>query len=314
MEKEKNIDKPDTINVPIGKYFSKFRENPWIVSTILLVVVLIALMFFGGFGAGSGNTVSGDTAANNLISFIKSQPGTQGDVKVISNEKEGTLYKVTVDYQGQNIPVYVSMDGKYLITNVVPLDLKANTDTTTNSANSGAQGNVNVNAGDSAVRGDANAPVTIIEFSDYQCPYCGKFFTDTLPSIEEQYIKTGKAKLVFKNFPLTSIHSEAEKAAEAAECVRKQKGDSGYWKMHDKLFENQASLSVENYKKWARALGVNEAAFDKCLDEGETASIVKADADYGQQLGITGTPSFFVNGKLLEGAQPFSAFQQAIGA
>ena len=316
MEKEKSTNKSDTIDVPVGKYFDKFRQNPWIISTILLIAVLIVLMFFGAFGAGSENAVSGDTAANNLVSFIKNQPGgSDGEIKIVSSEKEGSLYKVTVDYKGQNIPVYVSMDGKYLIPDVVPLDLKVDNDGVDGNTDSGVSGNpVEVNIENSPSKGDKNAPLTIVEFSDYQCPFCGRFFSETLPLIEEQYIKTGKARLVFKDFPLSNIHPEAQKAAEAVRCVGEQKGDEGYFKMHDKLFENQASLSLENYKKWARELGVNGASFDKCLSEGKHADEVNADLSYGSQLGVTGTPAFFINGKLLSGAQPFSVFKQAIDA
>ncbi len=174
-------------------------------------------------------------------------------------------------------------------------------------------GKVEVKIGDSPVLGKENAPVTIVEFSDYQCPYCGRHFTDTYGQIKKNYIDTGKVKLVFKDFPL-SFHPEAQKAAEAARCVREQKNVDGYWKMHDKLFSNQQSLSVENEKKWARELGVDGAKFDSCLDSGKFAQAVRDDLSYGSTIGVSGTPGFFINGVSLVGAQPFGAFQQAIEA
>ena len=290
--------------------FHKMRENPWIISTLILGLAVIVLIFVVNGRGVSGKIVSEQIAAENLVSFIKSQSGgqTQGDVNIISTEQEGQLYKVTLSYQGQNIPVYVSLDGKYLISDVVPLEGNFSS----NSQDNGRP--VDVEAGDSPVMGDENAPVTIVEFSDFQCPFCGKFFSDTLPSIEKEYIKTGKVKLFYKDFPLSSIHPEAQKAAEAARCVGEQKGNEGYFKMHDKLFGNQQDLSIENYKKWARLLGVAGAKFDKCLDDGTYADAVKEDLAYGESLGVQGTPAFFINGKLLSGAQPFDAFKQVIDA
>ena len=165
-----------------------------------------------------------------------------------------------------------------------------------------------VSADDDAFKGEADAPVTIIEFSDYECPFCARFYTQTLPSLEQQYINTGKVKFVYRDFPL-SFHQNAQKAAEAAECA----GDQGeYWGMHDKIFENQQSLSVANFKQWASDLGLNSEEFDSCLDSSRFASEVNADFSEGQSYGVTGTPAFFINGIKLVGAQPFSAFKQII--
>ena len=174
-------------------------------------------------------------------------------------------------------------------------------------------GKVNIEIGDAPIKGDKNAPVTIIEFSDYQCPFCSRFYSDTLSQIDEQYIKTGKVKFAYKDFPL-SFHPLAQKSAEAAKCVRDQDGDEGYWALHDKIFENQGSLSLDNLKQWAREVGADGGEFDTCLDSGKFASDVQAEFREGQGAGVRGTPAFFVNGKLLSGAQPFVAFKQAIDA
>jgi len=169
---------------------------------------------------------------------------------------------------------------------------------------------VEVDIGNAPVLGDKNAPVTIVEFSDYQCPYCERHFTQTYPQLKANYVDTGKAKIVFMDFPL-SFHPEAQKAAEAARCA----GEQGkYWEMHDKLFENQATLSPENEKKWARELGIDGAKFDTCLNSGKYTKAVQDDLNYGASLGIQGTPGFFVNGILVNGAQPFSAFKAVIDA
>src|SRR3989338_2784146 len=101
---------------------------------------------------------------------------------------------------------------------------------------------------DSPVLGSKDAKVTMIEFSDYECPFCGRHFTQTYPQLKKDYIDTGKVKLFWKDFPL-SFHPQAQKSAEAAHCVKELKGDAGYWAMHDKLFTNQQSLGIENFKK-----------------------------------------------------------------
>ena len=173
---------------------------------------------------------------------------------------------------------------------------------------------VDVEIGDSPILGDKDAPVTIVEFSDYECPYCGRHFTDTYPQIKSNYIDTGEVNLVFKNFPL-NFHPNAQKAAEAAECAREQ---GKFWEMHDKLFENQVTLSVENYKIWAKGLGLDAGKFNTCLDTGKMAKVVQDDLKYGQEIGVQGTPAFFIgNGDsytMVSGAQPYSAFEQVIEA
>ncbi len=171
----------------------------------------------------------------------------------------------------------------------------------------GQQVNIQVSA-DDPVKGSKDAPVTIIEFSDFQCPYCSRFNTQALPSIEKNYIETGKAKLVFMNFPL-GFHQYAQKAAEASECAHEQ---GKFWPYHDKLFENQAALDIASLKRYAKELGLDQAKFDKCVDSGETADKVSKDVSSGQQFGVTGTPSFFINGIAIVGAQPFENFQRII--
>lgn len=165
-------------------------------------------------------------------------------------------------------------------------------------------------AGGNAVKGDPNAPVTIIEFSDFECPYCEQFYSQTLPQIQEQYIDTGKVKFVYRDLPL-SFHPNAQKAAEAAECA----GEQGkYFDMHDILFENQQALSTANYKQWAGDLGLDQASFDTCLDSGQMAAEVQADMAVAAQYGISGTPGFVVNGIVLAGALPFQNFKEVIDA
>ena len=163
---------------------------------------------------------------------------------------------------------------------------------------------------DDAVLGDEDAPVTIVEFSDYECPFCGRFYQQTLPSIKEEYIKTGKVKLIYRDFPL-SFHPQAQKAAEAAECAGEQ---DKYWQMHDKLFTGGVQGGITGFKQYAQEIGLDTTKFNQCLDSGAMAAEVQRDFVDGQRAEVQGTPAFFVNGQLVSGAQPFSVFQQIIEA
>ncbi|MBI2632687.1 DsbA family protein [Candidatus Pacearchaeota archaeon] len=298
-----NEKKDEIVEIPIGKYIDNLRKNPWMVVSVLLAIVIVVMAFSRGGGNVTADVISTDDAGKQLVSFLNSQG--KGDVQLVSTVQEGSLYKSTVNFQGQDIPVYTTLDGKYVIPQVIPLSGLAA------QPPQQPKENVEVNIGDSPIKGSKEAKVTIVEFSDFQCPFCGKFFQETLSQIDKDYIKTGKVKLVFKDFPL-DIHEKAQKAAEAARCVREQINDPGYYRMHDKMFTNQESLSKENYKKWARELDVDGKKFDSCLDSGKFESVVKADLEYGQQLGVSGTPAFFINGKLVEGAQPYSVFKEII--
>lgn len=167
---------------------------------------------------------------------------------------------------------------------------------------------VQVSIEGAAVEGSPNAKVTILEFSDFECPFCSKFYLQTLPQIREQYVKTGKVKFAYMHFPL-GMHAYAQKAAEAAECA----GEQGkFWPMHDWMYENPDKLAVPSLKAEAASLGLDTAKFDSCLDSGKYEAKVKSHVQAGQEYGIRGTPSFFINGRMIVGAQPFSVFQAVV--
>ncbi len=159
--------------------------------------------------------------------------------------------------------------------------------------------------------GNDSAKVTLIEFSDFQCPYCGNFYNSAEQQIKDAYVDTEKIKFIYKNFPL-SIHENAQKAAEAAECAKDIGGQEAFWKMHNKLFENNKALSVNNLKKYASDLGLNSTEFNSCLDSSAMTDRVASDLADGKSSGVQGTPAFFINGQKIEGSQPFSVFQKAI--
>ncbi len=168
--------------------------------------------------------------------------------------------------------------------------------------------------------GDKSAKVTIIEFLDYQCPFCARHFRETLPQIQQEYIKTGKVKYVVREFPLESIHPQAFKASEAALCAGEQKK---YFEMHDRLFSDQKALGVKDLPKHAEVLGLDVPKFQQCVESGKYAAKVRKDVADGQRAGVSGTPSFFLGltepnssevkpVRSLKGAQPYPAFQAAI--
>ena len=164
---------------------------------------------------------------------------------------------------------------------------------------------VTVEVAGSASRGPENAPVTIVEFSEFQCPFCRRVLP-ALREVEERY--RGRVRLVFRHFPLAR-HQDAPKAAEAAECARDQ---GRFWEMHDRLFENAERLGTADLKRHALALGLDSSAFDGCLDSGRHEARWRRDLADAESYGSSGTPMFFVNGRLVSGAQPFAVFARVI--
>lgn len=159
-------------------------------------------------------------------------------------------------------------------------------------------------ASDDPAKGDPNAPITIVEFSDFECPFCGRFYSSTLPQIQT-LIDEGKVRFVYRDFPL-SFHPQAQPAAEAGECANEQ---GKFWEFHNLIFENQQSLNDASYKQWAADLGLNTAQFNSCVDSSKYRTEVLEDFAAGQAAGVSGTPTFFINGEKLVGAQPYSAFE-----
>lgn len=161
---------------------------------------------------------------------------------------------------------------------------------------------------DDPTLGPEDAPITMIEFSDYECPYCTKFHNEVFGRLMEAY--GSQIRFVYRDFPITSIHSEAFPAAEAANCAGEQ---GNYWGYHDKLFKGgPEALSAEAYLQYAEELSLDMTAFQECLDSRRFQQEVQADLDYAAQLGVRSTPTFFINGIGVVGAQPYEVFQQVI--
>jgi len=164
---------------------------------------------------------------------------------------------------------------------------------------------VNV-AADDPILGAANAPVTLIEFSDFQCPFCARVMP-TLKKVKDTY--GDRVRIVWKDFPLTSIHPQAFKAAEAGQCAREQ---GKFWELHDRLFANQQALQPEALKEHAAAVGLDLAKFNACFDASKYGERVQQQMSAGAELGVGSTPSIFINGRLVSGAQPYEVFTAII--
>jgi protein-disulfide isomerase len=155
-------------------------------------------------------------------------------------------------------------------------------------------------------KGPQSAPITIVEFSDFQCSYC-KRVLDVLNQVLERY--PDKVKLAFRDFPIVSIHPHAQKAAEAAHCAAEQ---GKFWEYHDLLFEKQDAIPTTNFVEQAKALGLEVTTFQACIDSQKYQEKIERNYADGVKAGVSGTPAFFINGRLLSGAQPLEAFKTVI--
>lgn len=183
--------------------------------------------------------------------------------------------------------------------------------------------------GEAASLGDPTAKIVVIEYSDYQCPFCRRWFNDVKSQLDKEYIETGKVQFIYKDFPL-SFHPMAIPYAQAARCAGEQDSSGNYdkyWEYHDKIFEEQqkfgsgtiSNLTVDDIKQWAEELGLDTTQFNSCLDSGKYANDVQANFSEGQGVGVSGTPSFIIGkrdgtGQLIVGAQPYSVFKSTIDA
>lgn len=166
--------------------------------------------------------------------------------------------------------------------------------------------------------GSENAPITMIEFSDYQCPFCRSFFYETLPLIRENYIDKGLVKFVYRDMPLTSLgHTDALPAANAAECAREQGNDETYFAFHDLIFEGENELGYgtvqipeESLYSYAKDLNLDGDSFRECQEGQKYYDEIAADAAAGRAAGMNGTPSFVINGQVMVGAYPYETFEQ----
>ena len=182
---------------------------------------------------------------------------------------------------------------------------------------------IKISADDDPIIGNPDAPITIIEFSDFQCPFCARFYVQTFPSIYEEYIDQGKVKLVFRDFPIQSIHPNALAASVAAECANEQ---GKFKEMHDRLFDEQnewnkleTSSALSLFNNYAAEIQIKQDTFSSCIASGKYLDEIRKDLEDGRNYGVSGTPGFFIgNDEIgyveLKGAQPFDSFKKVIDA
>jgi protein-disulfide isomerase len=247
---------------------------------IKVIVIAIAVSaFFGGYFIGSmENSVTNQDLLSAIAEIDAIQPSTQDPLSFAQPSPS------------QPVPLSDSLESQI----------------------------VRVSADDDPMRGDPNAPITIIEFSDFQCPFCARFHSNTLPLIQEEYIDTGKVNLVYRDFPLQSIHPNALPAAVAAECANEQ---GKFWEYHDILFEKQSSWNKLDLNAIGSALsqistevGLEKQQFDSCLESGKYIDEVQKDLRDGKDYGVTGTPAFFIGNEedgfeQISGAQSINIFR-----
>ena len=156
-------------------------------------------------------------------------------------------------------------------------------------------------------KGNPDAPVVIVEWSDFRCPFCQRFYADTLSQIEQNYIENGDVKFVYRHFPVVGGDFEAE----ATVCADEQ---DLFWEIHDAIYDNFGAYSQSDLRNWVGDFGGDLDAFDECMDSGRAREVMQRDQQLGLSVGIQGTPGFVINGEPVSGAQPFSVFQQVIEA
>lgn len=178
-----------------------------------------------------------------------------------------------------------------------------------------------ISIGPSPVKGKANATVTLVEYSDYQCPFCARNYRDVMPKLKEEYIDTGKLKFVMRENPIPSLHRNAVNASKAAVCAG---GQGKYWEMHNLLFDNQRELGMDNLKAFADTIGLDSVMFETCIESEEVEKRVNEDIATGAKLGVRGTPGFVLGltdpndsdkanmSVFIKGARPYGDFKQAI--
>lgn len=276
------------------------------LGTVGIFLPAVAAMTLVAFGSQAAD----DPMASRIADYYRRKSNLPPEVNItvkdikdskIKGAKSATL-ELNRGGQSQKVDIVMSPDGQYVVFGSVE-------DVT---ADPFAEIVKKINLKGEPMKGGKNAKVTIVEYSDFQCPYCARAH-DT---IENQVLKEygDKVRLVHKNFPL-AFHKWAEPAAVAAECVFDQNPEA-YWKIYNYMYKNQSSVTPENVKeKSLEALGdtkIDRAKFDDCYDNKKTLDRVKADMAEGQQVGVSGTPAFLINGRKISGAQPFQNFKAVI--
>ncbi len=291
---------------------NKLRNNKtglvWKYASMILGMLVIISFLKGGFDLGISG-IGTQKAGDQTLKFINTNLLQGGSIAVLKDVSElESLYKIDFNIGDQKFESYVTKDGRFLFPQGINLDEELGVTGKVSEPNVPERNKAELSVDDDPSIGPKDAPITIIEFSDYQCPFCARA-EPAVKRILESY--KGKVNFVYRDFPL-SFHQYAQKAAEASECADEQ---GKFWQYHDILFEKQQEWSsggVSKLKEYAIGLGLDSKKFDECLDSGIYANEVQKDIEDGQNYGVSGTPAFFINGIEVSGAQPFDVFQKII--
>ena len=304
--KKEIIPKKHSDEIKVVNIFKKIQF--WQALSVIFIILFIVSLFFI---TSNANSISKTEAKNKVQAYVDRILAGRAVAEIGNIDEKNGLYSVQLTLQGQNVESYITKDGELFFPAAVELDKITNLPLPTNDASAEGDNVIveEVSIDDDPVLGNENAPVTMVEFSDFQCPFCGTFRRETFNKIKEEYIDTNKIKLIYRDFPLREIHPFAQKAAEAAECADEQ---GKFWEYHDILFENQQKLDDEDLKKYAADLKLDTSEFNDCLESGKMTEEVNKDYNEGSSYGIDGTPAFFINGISLSGALPFESFKTII--
>jgi len=272
---------------------------------ITIAISFLLLSSVIAYGAGNGMALR-----QKIVSYMRKAYSMPLSLKIVvgpikSSKIRGlnkAVITVSAGERKQTQDIYISKDGKYLILGKVLNLTKSPFKTVLNK----------ITLSDSPVRGNRSAKITVVEFADFECPFCKKAY----PTVEDLMLKyAGKIKLVYKYFPLVSMHPWSMRAAIGAECAHTQ-SNSAFWYFYDHLYEQQESISSDNIKNklksYAKATKLNMKKFDTCFSKQQTKSKVERDMREGKSIGVSGTPTFVINGRIVRGAVPEQRFVQII--
>ena len=283
------------------------QSNVWKWSTLVLFLILLINLYIVGFPSLKGD-INKEMAGERAVAFINENLLVGFATATISSIEEiNDLYFLDINLtsslsgESQNATLYVTKDGNLLFPSAIDISDFEYTSPTEETPE-----DLSFIAAEDPIIGNPNATLTIVEYGDFECPFCGETYW-TLELIFEEY--PNEVKIVYKNFPLTSIHSFAQKAAEAAECANIQGEFTAYYNL---LFQNQDALDIDDLKNYARDLGLDTEAFNSCLDSGAMEEEVARDTSDGAKEGVTGTPTFFIGEQRIEGNKKFAEFQAII--
>jgi protein-disulfide isomerase len=285
-------------------------KSTWLLGVVSVVAVLNACQSPPSAAPSEADTKQMEQRVREYFTeTLTLPPGVTMKLTAIAPAAVPGLLTATLELskgtQTQSVPLLLSRDGHYMVQGHL-------TDLTIDPSKAVME---KIALKDLPSRGNPDAPVTIVEYSDFQCPFCGRAYK----MLEDQVLKeyAGKVRVVFKNFPLTNMHPWAESAAVAGACARQQ-SPQAFWKVYDFLFQNQKDITVENLKEKTegviRDAGADVGKFDACFDNKATLDAVRADMHEATLLGVHSTPTFFINGRKLEGAVPYDSFKAAIDA